>query len=64
MSGPTIATADVLGFAWNPQGTLLWFVADRDVDGRLDLFVVDPTVDDPVPVNVSVGYASTRKVTC
>jgi Tol biopolymer transport system component len=52
VSGPTIPTADVVGFGWSPDRSKLWFCANRDDAARYDLYVV---ASDPggVPLNVS-----------
>ena len=40
VSGPMVAGGNVTDFKWSPDGTMLAFRADKEVDERFDLYVV------------------------
>ena len=51
ISGPLVATSDVTSFAWSPDRTRVAFVADRDTDGKFELYVVGLGGGAPVKVS-------------
>ena len=51
ISGPLVATSDVTEFAWSPDRQHVAFVADRDTDGKSELYVVAVPSGSPVKVS-------------
>ncbi len=51
LSGPLVAGGDVLHFVWSPDRAWVAFVADKEVDGQLDLYAVPSAGGTPTRLN-------------
>lgn len=60
-TGDAATTSDLAGFS--PDGSLITFVGDFASDGNNDLWLVDPSVNPPAPINLTNYTATGANVT-